>query len=117
MTREDLYKFHERVLIDSPKVGDWCCYYCQTRFQAEKAIDEGSDSWHCPNCGLDTTCREPLTNEQLSQMNNYWFLHGRAWLRGSGDEMGDRFGPTICYAKEKPCFRCDILKEVDSDGR
>jgi hypothetical protein len=118
MTREDLYKYHERISLDTPKEGIWCCYYCLSTFRAQDAIDEGSDCWHCPKCRLDTACKYNLTLIQLSQMNNYWFLHGREWLKDSDGELSDdpmRHGPTLCYAKEKPCFRCDILNEVD-DG-
>jgi hypothetical protein len=115
MTKDEIYFYHGRAFLSLTREGAWSCFYCESHFPGIEAVDEGSDSWHCPNCKLDTAIPFDLTPEQLGIMNNYWFHHGRECLRGEDGQFGDKLGPTVCYAKTKPCHRCDILKEVDDE--
>lgn len=59
------------------------CFYCKSSFDASETLKEGAEILDdgqtvvCPICGIDSVLpdaiREPINEEVLGEMHNYWF--------------------------------------------
>ena len=77
LERLHTYSSHNKKLVD---VADKCyCFYCKSSMNSSEitAYADGGQTAECPKCGmkaiLPDSIEEPVDEEIVSEMNEYWF--------------------------------------------